>query len=232
MTQMVVTSFYNCLIDKEEAIPLSTMLEIERIRKEGITFTVCTNRDYKEVLDYNRDFPFLDYIISYNGSYVFDVRKNKCIFKKSISKKIIEEICKIYPKNKKYFYTTNYKLQDTKNVEDIYKIEIEYFKKIDLEPLKKLNVNTTIFTYNKKHYLEIIPKEIDNYSSLKYILSKNKIKEEVVITISANESDLSLIKNIPNNFIVSNADKILKEYAKNKTKSNKAKGLEIVLKKL
>lgn len=229
---MVVTSFYNCLIDKEDAIPISTMLEIERIRKKGIIFTVCTNRDYKEVLDYNRDFPFLDYIISYNGSYIFDVKKNKCIFKKRISKKIIEEICKIYPKNKKYFYQTNSSSQDSKNAENIYKIEVEYSKKIDLEPLKKLNVNTTTFTNNKKHYLEIIPKEIDTYNGLKHILLKNKIKNDEVISISANESDLSLIKNIPNNFIVSNADKILKEYAKNKTKSNKAKGLEIVLNRL
>ena len=40
MIKMVVSSFYNTLIDNEEAIPVSTMLEIERIRKKGIIFSV------------------------------------------------------------------------------------------------------------------------------------------------------------------------------------------------
>ena len=42
MKKMVINSFYNTLIDKEDAIPLSTMLEIERIRKSGNKFVVLT----------------------------------------------------------------------------------------------------------------------------------------------------------------------------------------------
>ena len=59
MIKMVVSSFYNTLIDEEDAIPTSTMLEIDRIRKKGIIFTICTNRLYTELLEYNRDFPFI-----------------------------------------------------------------------------------------------------------------------------------------------------------------------------
>ena len=65
MIKMVVSGFYNTLLDEEEAIPTSTMLEIERIRQKGVAFTICTNRLYTEVLDYNKDFPFLDYIVSF-----------------------------------------------------------------------------------------------------------------------------------------------------------------------
>ena len=38
MEKLVISSFYNCLIDKEDAIPLSTMLEIEKIRNHAIQY--------------------------------------------------------------------------------------------------------------------------------------------------------------------------------------------------
>ena len=97
MLKMVVSSFYNTLIDGEDAIPASTMLEIERIRKKGIIFSICTNRTYKEILDYNKDFPFVDYIISLNGTYVYDVEKGKCIFKKKITQTILNKIKSFIP---------------------------------------------------------------------------------------------------------------------------------------
>ena len=77
MKKMVVISFYHALIDEESAISQSIMLEIERIRKKGILFCVCTNGTYQEVLEYNKDFPFIDYIISLNGSYIYDVLKEQ-----------------------------------------------------------------------------------------------------------------------------------------------------------
>ena len=79
MIRMVVSSFYNTLINYEEAIPTSTMLEIDRIRNNNVLFTVSTNGLYNEILDYNKDFPFVDYIISLNGSYVYDVKNNMVV---------------------------------------------------------------------------------------------------------------------------------------------------------
>ena len=86
MIRMVVSSFYNTLINYEEAIPTSTMLEIDRIRNNKVLFTISTNGLYNEILDYNKDFPFVDYIISLNGSCVYDALNNKCIYKQKIAK--------------------------------------------------------------------------------------------------------------------------------------------------
>ena len=86
-------------INEEEAISQSTMLEIERIRKKGIIFVVATNRLYQEVLDYNTDFPFIDYIVSLNGSIVYDVQKRKIIHKKKMTEASIKNISKLYEKN-------------------------------------------------------------------------------------------------------------------------------------
>ena len=103
MKKMIINSFYNTLIDKEEAIPLSTMLEIERIRKSGNKYVILTNRSAKELEFYNRDFPFIDYIISFNGNYVVDLENNKCLVAEKLREKDIELIKETYPKNNKKF---------------------------------------------------------------------------------------------------------------------------------
>ena len=84
MYQLFVSDFDGTLIDSDEAIPLSTMVEIDRIRKNGVKFVVATGRILKSVLDYNRDFPFLDYVISCDGAYVYDVCNRKVLFKKTL----------------------------------------------------------------------------------------------------------------------------------------------------
>ena len=56
--RMFISSFYNTLINNEEAIPVSTMLEIEKLKNKGILFSVCTNRLNDDVLYYNHDYQF------------------------------------------------------------------------------------------------------------------------------------------------------------------------------
>jgi len=135
MIKIVVSSFYNTLINYEEAIDTSTMLEIDRIRNKGILFTILTNRGYKEVLDYNKDFPFIDYIISLNGSYVYDVLNKKCIYKQKISKLDVKKIYNSFRRSKIYYYTENKVLTNYNETldKDIYKMEIEDINDITID---------------------------------------------------------------------------------------------------
>ena len=71
--KMIVSSFYNTLIDEEDAIPTSTMFTLDEYKKNGCLFTVLTNRDIDDVLYYDESFPFIYYIIGFNGSVVYDV---------------------------------------------------------------------------------------------------------------------------------------------------------------
>ena len=151
MIKMVVSSFYNTLINEEDAVPVSTMLEIERIRKKGILFTVCTNRGYKEVLDYNKDFPFIDYIIFLNGSCVYDVKKERCISKSKISTANLKKIGELTKNSNVTFFGEENTYKHIDDItEDIYKIEIE-------------------LTGNE-NYLEEIKKRKGNYSILKKVI--------------------------------------------------------------
>lgn len=227
MIKMVACSFYNTLIDKEDAIAMSTMLEIDKIRNKNIKFVVLTNRSINEVLYYNKDFPFIDYIISFNGNCILDVNKNKIIYKDYLNKSNIREILNKYKDRKIYLYSDN-KILDRTNYTDfnIYKIEIELKKK----DLKNLNSNYSVFKYRNKTYLEV--NSNNNYIGMMKLLKSLGIAKEEVLLIIGNESEKGLINLIPNTYIIGNSPKSLKEMNVKKTSSNNFKGVEKVIKKI
>lgn len=226
MIKMVACSFYNTLIDKEDAIAMSTMLQIDKIRNKNIKFTILTNRSFNEVLYYNRDFPFIDYIISYNGNCILDVNNNKIIYKNYLDKKYIKEILNKYKDNKIYLYSENEVLDKFNyNNYDIYKIEIELKRK----DLKNISSNLSVLKYRNKYYLEITATE--DYSCLINLLRKLNINKDELLLIIGNDSEKLLIKDIPNTYIIGNSSKLLKDLTIKKTSSNNFKGVEKVIKK-
>ena len=231
MIRMVVSSFYNTLINYEEAIPTSTMLEIDRIRNNNVLFTVSTNGLYKEILEYNKDFPFVDYIISLNGSYVYDVINNKCIYKQKIAKLDVKKIYNSFKNYKINYYTENKILNNYNETlnDDIYKIEIENYNDTNIE---NINCNLSILENNNKKYLEIISNKCNSYIALEKINDINKIEDNEVLVITGNDSDIELCKNIKNSYIVENASMNIKKIIKKKTQSNNEHGVEIVLKNM
>ena len=234
MIKMVVSSFYNALLDEDEAIPTSTMLEIERIRTKGIVFTICTNRLYTEVLDYNKDFPFVDYIISLNGGYIYDVEKGKALLKNKLSLPNIKKINELFPKYKMFYYTENKvyrKMEDILDL-DIYKIEIEIEDEKEKDKLQKLNVSSSILELDSKKYLEITSNRSSMFSGVDRVSIKINISLNDIVVIGANESDVSLIGAIPKKFIMKNSCKSLLKMKEKKTSSNSEKGVERVLKKI
>lgn len=177
MLKMVSSSFYNTLIDNEEAIPKTTMLEIDRIRKKNILFTINTNRHYKEVLDYNKSYNFIDYIISLNGSYIYDVNKEKCIFKKKLSTVNLKKIKDTYKDKDIFYYTEDNILNDYEN-NDIYKVEIKIDNDLDelLKRAKKLKVNMSTLSINDEEFLEITSNNASMFTGLDKISLKNNFE--------------------------------------------------------
>ena len=228
MIRMVVSSFYNTLIDNEEAIPTSTMLEIDRIRNKNILFTISTNGNYKEILEYNQSYPFIDYIIALNGSYVYDVSNNKCIYKQKIA---MNDVKKIYNSFKTYninYYTEDNILKNYNETlnKDVYKIEIEEYKDTNIG---SINCNLSILENNNKKYLEIISNKCNSYMALNKINEINSIEEKEVLVITGNDSDIELVKNINNSYVVANAPNALKKISNKKTLSNENHGVEKVI---
>lgn len=255
MYKMVVSDFYGALINSEEAISLSTMLEIDRIRKENILFTITTSKSARIIIDYNRDFPFIDYVIAFNGSYIYDLRKNKVVFNKCLCTNAVKKICKLFKDKDMCLYTLDscnyngkYKDEDfseiiidmddflEENRKSLYKIKVFFDSLKEVrEAAKLLKEEKKIITYIKEHgdvfALEVYSSLESKLSGVEKICKKNNIKLKDVLAICSSVSSLDLIKKVGYGCVVSNCVDKLKKYADFETCSNEEKGVEQVLKK-
>ena len=218
MIKMLVCSFYNTLIDEEDAIPTSTMLALDSIH-QNIKFAITTNRLQEEVLYYNQDYPFIDYIISLNGSIIYDVENNKTIELKTFTKKELERISQEFVKREIWYYTKN-EVWNIIPQDPVYKIEIKGIKE-----WKNTEYYTSIFKRNKEIFLEI------GKNNPYDVFKKMKQKDEEILAVIGNDSEESILKHIPKTFVVRNASKKLKEQTSLFTRSNKLKGVETVIRK-
>ena len=256
MYKMVVSDFFGTLINSEEAIPLSTMIELDRIRKLGVLFAITTNKSVRVVADYNRDFPFIDYVVAFNGSYIYDFVNNKVLYNKSIGVSIVKKISKFFRDYSLCFYTLDccnytgiYKdkdysekvldvdafIGDSKN--KIYKIKI-YFNTLKdarngIKKIKDLKI--CVSCYVKEEYgvyvVEITSSINSKLNGILTILKKKKFQLEDVLAICSSNNSVDLVKKVGFGCAVSNANEKLKKCAKFVTSSNETKGLEKVIKK-
>ncbi len=238
MYNAVVSSFDGTLVDNYGSIDVSTILEIDRIRRKKILFIIATGRDLNYVLEYNRDFPFIDYIISLNGAYVYNVNKRKVIYKKKISITVIRKLFKKFNSNVIYGYDeySKFRILNLDNLDNIYKIDIMSDRdNIDnlIDEISNLNLN---ITFNKQfrdgdYFVEITMLDTNKYTGLLKICNKEKIDSKEVIAIGDYYNDIDLVNNVGLGAAVENAISEVKK-KKMKTSSNEEKGVELLLKKV
>lgn len=256
MYKMVVSDFFGTLINGEEAISLSTMIELDRIRKEGVLFTIATSKSARLVADYNNDFPFIDYVVAFNGAYVYDFVNDKVLYDKGIAKSIVKKIYSLFSDNDLCFYTLDrcnytgmYRDKDyselllgiddfiEENKKGIYKINVCFRSLKDaracVKKIKecKLNVVCYIKEVSDFYIVEVTSAVNSKFSGVSTILKKRKIDLDEVLAICSSTSSVELIKKVGLGCAVSNANDKTKKYAKLITNSNETKGVENVIKK-
>lgn len=238
MYKMIVTGFDGVLVDDDLAISLSTMLEIDRIRRKGYLFTVATSRCLGDILYYNRDFSFLDYIVASDGAVVYDVNKEKVLFKKAVSVSSIRKIYNIF--SGKLIYASRkdrkFKLENIEDIIDIYKLEIVCTNKDEsldvIDRLKSLNLKINYFEQyiNDTYYVDIVSYGIDKFVGVEKICNKKKISIDEVVSFGDYYNDINLVKNTGLGVSMDNAIKEVKKVSKKNTLSNLNKGVEEFIK--
>ena len=238
MYKMIVTGFDGVLVDNDLAISLSTMLEIDRIRRKGYLFAIATSRCLGDILYYNRDFSFLDYVIASDGAVVYDVNKEKVIFKKGVSVSCIRKIYNIFLG--KLIYASRkdrkFKLENLDDITDIYKLEIVCSSRDDslevIDKLKRLNLKINYFEQyiNDTYYVDIVSLDIDKFVGVEKICNKKKISTEEVVSFGEYYNDINLVKNTGLGVSMDNAIKEVKKVSKKSTFSNLNKGVEEFIK--
>ena len=256
MYKMIVSDFEEALINSEEAISLSTMIELDRIRKKGVIFTITTSKSARVVIDYNRDFPFIDYIVGFNGSYIYDVENKHVIYSKGLASTLLKKLYKLFSDKDLCFYTLDYcnytgKYKDNdysemlidvipfieENKNGIYKVSIYVDTLKEAKTIlskiedNELNVCSYIKHENNIYMVEVTSVSCSKLLGIKKILKSNKIKLSDVLAICSSESSVDLINEVGLGICVSNACSVIKKKASEKTFSNEEKGVEAIIKK-
>lgn len=259
MYKLFISDFDGTLIDSDEAIPLSTMVEIDRIRKLGVKFCIATGRILKSVLDYNKDFPFLDYVISCDGAYVYDVCNRKPLFKKPLGSSIVKKIRKLYSDCDIYFCTvrewnlchgdvvhSELKKKTVPfeefyhyNKDNIYKLQICFKTKKERDSayseLQELGIKANLVKIEKgkkKYLIDITNRDVHKVIGLEKICKKEHVSLEQVVCVGDNDNDIPIFLSVGKSVAVANGSKNVKKVASMQTSSNETKGVEKVIKKL
>lgn len=233
MKKIVFSSFERTLIDEEEAIDIKTIIEIDKFRKSGNDFAIISEDILDYSLEYNRDFPFVDYIIALDGSIIYDVNNEKVIYKKSISSSAIKKILtiaddiKLYSINSIYSKESFMKEYDSlKN--DVNKIRIYFEKENEKElliaKLNKLSVNI----YVNDNCIDIISKNVSRAGSIKKIVGKKYTDIYVIVGIDKDKE----ISELYNSYAIDDASEIVKKSSKHQLKERNTFGVLEFLQKI
>ena len=240
MYKMLACDFSHALINEEEAIFLSTMIELDRMRKEGILFTVTTEKPFSYVLNYNLDFPFLDYIVCLDGACVYACASKKFLIKKRIVSSVVKKILKEYREKKivvstlDQIYCLPTNVFDEKEQKEIYRIQIFFdTKKEYLSSYQKLVSIPSISVWKEEESrsLCMIAKGCSKFLGVKKILETKKESFSHVLFVGAKENDKEIMKHAGYSVTVKNAPKEIKKEAKEVFPSADDKGFEKIIKK-
>ena len=259
MYKIIVSDFDGTLVNDEDNIPTSTVAIIDKLRKHGYQFVVSTGRCLQSVSYYNGDYPFIDYIVSCNGAYIYDVKKEKCIYKKNILISNVKKMINRY-KEGHIIYVIDHKMwhllseksayeeefdvvkEDdyvaflNQNKTNIYKMEI-YFETIneakkELKVIQnmKLKVNANLQINHNQNLIEITHLDVNKLEGIKKILRQEKLTLENVISFGDGYNDIELIKNSGLGIVPQNAVDEIKKIADSITLDYNHKGVEVYLK--
>lgn len=258
MYKMMVSDFDGTLVNEEDNIPVSTVAMIDKLRKNGYQFVISTGRCLQSVSYYNGDYQFIDYIVSCNGAYIYDVKREICIHKKNILIRHVKKIVQKYIGNH-IIYAIDHKVwhllseksayeeefdvvkeEDylsflSQNQKNIYKIEI-YFETIEdaQKAIKEiqdmeLKVNVNLQMNHNRYLIEITHQDVNKLEAIKKILRHEKLTLENVIAFGDGYNDIELIKNAGLGIVPENAVAEIKEIADSITLDYNHKGVEVYL---
>ena len=234
MYKLLVSDFDGTLVGEELAIDYSTMLAIDKIRREKVLFAIATSRCLGDILYYNRDFSFLDYVIASNGAVVYDVNREKILFKKSISVVSVRKIYKAFKDYQIYACRKDRKfiLVNLEDIKDIYKLEIVCNDLNDVEKVilildeLGLNINYTKQYINGTYAISIVSACINKFKGIEVVCDKIKINIDVVVAIGSSYNDIEMVRDVGVGVAMGDALEEVKSVAKEVTTDNLHKGVE------
>ena len=222
--------------------------------KKNNTIVICTGRPRYHTEDMNSNLLLSNYIISSNGSEVFDVSKQKVLYAEYIDHKYIKNIYEdALKENIRVLFViddTEYVTEFTTNnsqvlIDDINKIvglnvkQIMFFgnDRIRIDIFKdyitnKYDVSVIDSSFKKEYsWFCINHKNCNKGNAIKFLSEYLNISKDNIIAIGNDNNDISMIKYAKIGVAVKNSTEELIKNADYITESNDDEGVYIFLKK-
>ena len=191
---------------------------LKRLKDRGILFCIVTGRSVNFFDKFSNILPYVSYIISSNGSYIYDVINKKCIYNKYIGFQEVLKISEYVEKNNyKLFYNSNgiqYKDRNNvdynsceqiimsfgwKNLEDVLR---------DINDIEYVNYNN-ICRHDERYTIDVNDYKVSKGNGVRYLCEYLNINLDETIGFGDSDNDLSMFCVVGKSIAVSNAiDKV------------------------
>lgn len=216
--KMIVIDLDGTLLDQNKKCPLKTKRYLKKLKDNGYIIVIATGRILNDAINVTKGATFSNYIISNNGSYIYDMERKYGILEYNIKNDQIRKICSYYDKYEDEI--DHMTICDTKYYYKYSKYEKKYsnFNKKIIDLKKFLNdfnsINhMSISCSNNNKVLEIYDKIRNDIPNLNFMIMQDSFSnkqwiEIVYIDVSKYNAikKISEIENILNENIIAFGD--------------------------
>ena len=156
MYKLIAIDIDGTLINSYGEITNENKNAVKKANEAGINVILASGRNYATIQNFSNDLNLNKYAICGNGSSIYDIKNNKVIYEKTLSKEKVLDIIKICEENSIYYniYTESSILTQKLN----YNTLVYYNKNLKKQDGKKtyINIIENLYKYVKES-------EIDKY---------------------------------------------------------------------
>lgn len=256
--KMIVVDLDGTLLNMNRECSKKTKKYLNKLKELGHIIVIATGRALRSGIEVTDGADFANYVISSAGAVVYDMDQKKVINKNSIDINEVRRICSCCNDDvrdmdmgdlfyyHKYVYEEPFenvwdkKINDIDkfldNCDDIFHITFklkdmslldEYYEKLKSDKLFVLRMQDS---FSDEKYFEIFSAGVSKYNAIKFIMDRENISNDNVITFGDSMNDMDMIKNAGIGVAMENALPELKEISDYVTISNDENGVIYFLK--
>ena len=191
---------------------------LRNLKESGILFCIVTGRSVNFFDKFNNILPYVNYIISSNGAYIYDVMNKKCIYTKYIGFQEVSDIYDYVGSHKyKLFYNSNgIQYKDNVNVDYnsceqlIMSFDKDRLEEVlsDIDDISYVSYNN-ICRHDDRYTIDVNDYRVSKGNGVKYLCEYLDINLDETIGFGDSDNDLSMFDVVGKSIAVGNAiDKV------------------------
>ena len=246
MIKMIVTDLDGTLLNEEKKITETTKNYLNELKRKGYILVIASGRTYSSILNITENAEFAKYIITDNGTCIYDKETNESLLYHKLTKDSISKIIEFYNKDFKYIdfcaEKKGYKLLSLSDYnesletikentrKEASKIEVTHvaiamkdnnlvkaiYQKLK-NALPELDISLMQDSFTNKMTLEILTKNCSKKNAIKHLSKILKIEKNNIIVFGDGLNDIEMIEKCGYGVALKNALPEVKKVAKDIT---------------